>query len=330
MRSVLRILKWAGIVIVLLILGLVAFVQLTWDKKYDAPLPDITASTDSAVIARGKHLAFGPAHCGTCHVPVDKIMEVENGLVMPLMGGWSLTIPPGTVRAPNLTPDMETGIGKSSDGEIARVLRHSVKRDGRSLFPLMPFQDISDEDLTAIISFLRSQEPVKNEVKPTELSFMGKVVSALGLLKPVPPTGTPPKSVAIDSTIEYGKYLANSVANCVGCHTERDLKTGAFTGTPFAGGFLMPEDEYSMGYSFVTPNLTPDKLTGHIVEWDEKKFIERFRGGRVYPGTPMPWGSFGRMTDLELKAIYRYLQSLDPVANKVEKIVFAPGEEVPQ
>jgi hypothetical protein len=44
----------------------------------------------------------------------------------------------------------------------------------------------------------------------------------------------------------------------------------------------------------------------------------------------MPWGSFGRMTDLEIKAVYRYLMSLDPVPNKIEKVVFEPGEEIPK
>ena len=67
-----------------------------------------------------------------------------------------------------------------------------------------------------------------------------------------------------------------------------------------------------------------------MVEWDEKQFIKRFRSGRVYKGTPMPWGSFGRMTDLELKAIYRYLQSLDPEENTIEKVVYAPGEALPE
>src|SRR5690606_41627233 len=110
--------------------------------KYHAPYPDITASTDSAVIARGKYLAFGPAHCGTCHVPMNKVMDVENGEEIPHSGGWELTIPPGTFRAPNLTPDMETGIGKLTDGEIARTMRHMVGNDGRCIMPFMHFAEM--------------------------------------------------------------------------------------------------------------------------------------------------------------------------------------------
>ncbi|HMP32344.1 MAG TPA: hypothetical protein PKD85_22235, partial [Saprospiraceae bacterium] len=210
---------------------------------------------------------------------------------------------------------------------IARSLRYSVNRNNGHLFPFMPFQELSDEDLTAIVSFLRSQEPVTHKVEPSEYTFLGKALMAFGLMKPQGPTNTPPKSVEIDSTIAYGSYLANRVANCNGCHTKRDFMTGAFIGEPLAGGTQFLPDVFSQGYSFVTPNLTPHQETGIIATWDESTFITRMRGGRVHNGTPMPWAIFGRMTDLELKAIYRYLQSLDPVDNKIDKIVYAPGEK---
>ncbi len=316
-------------VIALLIVGLVLFVSVTWDKTYEAPLPDFKASTDPAIIARGKHLAFGPAHCATCHIPLDQISELQSGKEMPLIGGLELDIPPGTFRAPNLTPDMETGIGKYSDGQIARALRHMVKHDGRILFPFMPFQELSDEDVVAVISFLRSQKPVNHLVKPSEYKFLGKALLAFGVLKPEGAKNTPPKSVVQDTTIIYGKYIANSVTNCVGCHTERDMKTGEFIGKPFAGGLKFQPDELSFGYSFVTPNLTPDEETGIMAYWNEKTFINRLKGGRVHKGSHMPWESFARMDTVEIKAIYAYLHSLKPVKNKIAKIVFEPGEILP-
>ncbi len=190
----------------------------------------------------------------------------------------------------------------------------------------MPYQELSDDDLTAIVSFLRSQKPVEHYVEPTEYSFIGKAIMAFGLLKPEGPKNKPSKSIEIDSTIKYGAYLANSVGNCFGCHTKRDLKTGMLVGTAFAGGGIFPADEFSKGYSFFSPNLTPHKETGVMTEWDFNTFKERFRSGRTQEGTPMPWGAFSRMDDLELKALYRYLQSLDPVENKIDKAVYAPGE----
>ena len=317
------------IVITVLIAGLIVFVMASWDKNYDIELPDIKASTDSVVIARGEHLIFGPAHCATCHMPVDKFDEVEAGAKLPLQGGWELDIPPGIFRAPNLTPD-ESGIGKYSDGEIARALRHMVNPMGKAMFPFMPFQNISDEDLTSIISYLRSQKAVYNKLQRTELSFLGKALSALGAIVPEGPKTTPPASVSIDSTAEYGKYLARSVANCVGCHTERDLKTGEFIGEDFAGGLRLPPDPLSKGKSFITPNITPDNETGKMVSWNESVFITRFKAGRVIDGSPMPWGAFSNMDTLELKALYRFLQTISPVKNKIDKLEFAPGEEFPE
>lgn len=330
MNHLLKILKWTGLILGVILILFYSFVELTWNKKYDAPYPELKASNDSALIARGKYLAFGPAHCATCHVPMDKIVEVENGLQIPLSGGWELSIPPGTFRAPNITPDMETGIGKLTDREIARTLRYMVGSDGRCIMPFMPFTELSDEDLTAIISFLRSQEPVRHEVKKIEYSFIGRMVMAIGLLKPEGSKGNPPKKIPIDTTIEYGHYIANYMANCVGCHTKRDMKTGAFIGEAFAGGMLFPPDPFSEGKSFMTPNLTPDKETGLITEWTEDAFVGRMKAGRVHKGSPMPWGSFSRMDKSDLKAIFRYLKSLKPISNKVEKTVFNIGEDLPE
>lgn len=322
------VLKWLAIGVLSLIGLFFVFVQLTWDKTYEAPLPEIVASTDSAVIARGKYLAFGPAHCGTCHVPMDMIKHVENtGEQIPLSGGWEFPIPPGTFRAPNLTPDKETGIGELTDGQVARALRYNVKRNDRCLFPFMPFQDMSDEDLTAIVSFLRSQDPVRHDVKKTELSFLGKAVSALGFIKPTFPTGTPPASVPKEPTAAYGSYLTHSVANCYGCHTDRDLKTGVFTGKPFAGGLYFEPDVFSDGYSFRAPNLTPHEETGLITGWSEEVFVNRFKLGRVHEGSPMPWGAFSRMDTTDLLAIYRYLRTVEPIESKIPQIVFQPGEK---
>lgn len=325
-----KFLKRVLMLLALIVVAFVLFVQLTWKKSYsDTPYPDFHASTDSAIIARGRYLAYGPAHCATCHMPMDRIVAVEGGAMDPLSGGWELSIPPGTFRAPNLTPHA-TGIGPRTDGELARALRHMVGHDGRGLMPFMPFQGLSDEDLTAVISYLRSQEPVEHAVVPQEFTFMGKAVMALGLIKPEGPKETPPARMERDSTVAYGHYLANYVANCVGCHTERDMKTGAFIGTPFAGGMHFEPDPFSNGWSHVSPNLTPHAEAGVMAAWDESTFVNRFKNGRILPGSPMPWGAFSRMDTVDLKALYRYLKSLPPNAKTIAKTAYAPGEAVPQ
>ena len=319
----------SGTFIVGVVVAGVLFVALSWDREHSAPLPDIRASNDSAVIARGKYLAFGPAHCASCHVPMEDIAAVEAGAEIPLSGGIEIAIPLGVFRAPNLTPDPETGIGKMSDAEIARALRFSVGHDGRCLMPFMPFQEMSREDMVAVISCLRSQPPVRHRVEPNEYSVLGRILLAFGLMKPQGPQQPPPQSVLPDSSVEYGRYLAHSVANCVGCHTNRDLQTGEFIGPLFAGGMRFGPDELSQGYVFVSPNLTPDPETGVMAHWSEAQFIARFRSGRVHPGSPMPWGAFAQMKERDLKALYRYLRSLQPVRNSVSQVVYAPGEPLP-
>ena len=194
-----------------LIGGLAITVMARQNVKYEAPYPDIIASTDSAVIARGKHLVFSSAHCIDCHNKQNSDSLINLGQEVPLSGGVAFELPVGTIYSKNITPDKETGIGRYSDGEIARALRYGVHPNGTAVFDFMPFHNTSDEDLTAIISYLRAQKPVKNKVPGHELNAIGKAVNAF-MVKPVGPTGEVPKSVVPDTTAVYGKYLVLSVA----------------------------------------------------------------------------------------------------------------------
>lgn len=311
--------KWAVIGIGGIVVLFVALVYAMQNRTYEAPLPAITASTDSAVIARGRHLVYGPAHCNFCHGSWEEMPKILSGETVDLKGGNAFQLPLGIIRTPNITSDMETGIGRQSDALIARSLRFGVDSEGHALFDFMPFHNLSDDDLTAVISYLRSLPPVHNPVVRREINFAGKVVNAF-LIKPVGPDGVPPKSITPDSSVAYGKYLAHSVANCVGCHTQRDMMTGAFTGKPFAGGLDMDSD-IRPDLVFTTPNLTPDRATGKIADWSEDEFILRFRAGVLEDGTVMPWGAYKNMTDMELKAIYRYLRTVPPVTNAVNQVV---------
>jgi mono/diheme cytochrome c family protein len=309
-----KFLKRTAVVLLIILIGLYVTIELMQNKKFDAPYPAIKASKDSAVIARGKGLVFGAAHCADCHAPADRVAQAEKGEEVPLSGGQVFELPIGRIYPPNITPHA-TGILNQTDGEIARALRFGVRNNGTALFDFMPFHNTSDEDLTAIISFLRSQPGVENNVPKNKKNLLGKAVTAF-LLKPVGPAGPVPPSVITDTTVEYGSYLANSVANCRGCHTNRDLMSGAFIGKDFAGGFKMDTRTDSGTYYITTPNLTPD-ATGRITGWTEERFIERFRMGRIIPQSHMPWGPFSRMTDGQLKAIYKFLQTVKPVQNKV-------------
>src|SRR5688572_3952830 len=114
-----KILKWTGIVLLVILAGLYIYVITHQRRTFSAPFPNVKAVTDSAVIARGKHLVFGPAHCANCHASPDMADRVLKGETVPLAGGYAFDIPIGKIFAKNLTPD-KTGIGDISDGQIAR------------------------------------------------------------------------------------------------------------------------------------------------------------------------------------------------------------------
>lgn len=308
-----KILKWTGITVLLLIAGIVIATASRQHLTYDAPYPDIKASSDSVVIARGRHIVLGPGHCVDCHSPVrntDSLLAL--GQEVPLTGGFAFDLPFGKFYTRNLTPDASTGIGHYSDAELGRLLRYSVKKNGEAALPFMPFQEMSDEDLTAIVSYLRSLKPVSNKVPDHQYNLLGRVIKAF-MIKPSGPAGQPPVSVPEDSTADYGKHMVMAVANCNECHTRRD-GVGNYVGEHMAGGNEFREEGKP---TLVTPNLTPDP-SGRIFNWSEEDFIRRFRMGRTIPYSHMPWESYRRMSDTELKAIYNYLRTIKAVKTEVK------------
>jgi mono/diheme cytochrome c family protein len=314
--------------------ALAVYVSQTWVRTWDAPLPDIHASSDPAVIRRGEYLVFGPAHCSECHTKPTEDAEFSVAAPdhPPLVGGRRMAAPPlGALYTKNLTPDPETGIGRYTDPQIARMLRSSVRPNGRaSVQLLMPFGDMSDADLTAIVSFLRSQPPVRNVVPENEFTLIGKVIKSVSpMFKPR--TMVHPPSVAPEErpTRERGEYLARSVGNCGGCHTRHDPMTFANTGAEFAGGEEM-EPALRPGADpniwFRTPNLTP-AIDGALHKFpDRETFIARFQhGGFHYEGSPMPWEPYSRMSADDLGALYEYFHSLAPQAGPTGSPAFRKG-----
>jgi mono/diheme cytochrome c family protein len=315
--KILKVLKWTVTALGAIIVIVGVYVAATWDRTYDAPYPQITASQDPTVIAHGEYLVTGPAHCSACHLngPADLTRYIA-GEKMPLRGGWRFPIGPlGFVFSRNLTPDKATGIGRYTDAQVARVMRHSVLPDGRAtIAPMMPYGNMSDDDVTAVISYLRAQAPVANPVPANEWGLLGKVVIALTpTLRPRLDVNPPAHSPAEAATKERGEYLARYVANCEGCHTPRDPMTYEATGPAFSGGFLMePEGEGAdKSMRFRTPNLTPESAGSFATFPDADAFVGRFRTtGRVFAGSPMPWESYRQITETDLRALYEFFRTL--------------------
>jgi len=126
------------------------------------PPSDLKVELTPERVARGEYLVKHVFECVGCHS--DHLYERWGMPVKPgtlLQGGFRFTkeqAVPGEVTAQNLTADVETGLGSWTDGEIVRAIREGINRDGRAMFPMMPYPDylgMSDDDVHAVVAYLR-------------------------------------------------------------------------------------------------------------------------------------------------------------------------------
>jgi mono/diheme cytochrome c family protein len=316
-----KLLKYSAIlvgVLVVALVGLVAYAGATADGRLqfdDAARPTLAATADAALIAEGSYLVHGPAHCAQCHSTADR-EHPELISTTPLQGGLAFAMGPlGTRYARNLTPHPTTGLGNVSDADIARTLRTGVMHDGElSFFMRYSAANLSEHDIVAVISYLRSIAPVDNAVDPGSWALFGKVLLTYAFPPLTPRPGDAPEYVAEGSapSVERGEYLAQSVMLCTSCHTEFDMATFEPVGPTAAGSLPDPSHGSDHGMEFVAPNLTshPTGITGQL---SEDAFVARLRGGRVYASSIMPWENFAATHENDLRSVYRYLTSLPPV-----------------
>jgi len=321
-KKLLKGLGFAVLAILVTVVGFYIFVEATWEQDYsDIDYPDVTASTDPAIIAQGRYLVHGPAHCSACHSvdEMDRRQDVGNEPPPAISGGLAFDLPFGVFNAANLTSHEATGLGRRTDREIARTIRHGVLSDGSlSVFMSFAVGPMSDEDLTAIVSYLRSTEPVDNPVPPSAPNFVGHAFVVLMGLGPNQQTGLPHVAAADEPSVARGDYLANGPALCYGCHSPLDLADGmSLAGDAFSGGTEPEPDMTEEGMEIIAPNLTPHEL-GHMNGWDEDLFVQRLTAGeRHVEGSKMPWENFSRLTESDARSIWRYLQTVEPSSRRV-------------
>lgn len=303
----------AGIAIVVgAVLAIVAARRL--DRQYAAPTPGIARATSPDAVARGARL-YRTA-CVSCHTEPGSAHSCGATI-----RNFPTTF--GTIVSSNLTRDRDRGIGARSDGEIARLLRHGVTADGRYSRTMPRARLLGDDDIAALLGFLRSDDPLFapcGEAGPSgRLSVVGRI--ALALLGPKAPADgsfdpapvpVPPRA----ATAAYGRYLASAIYGCVGCHTDSVDEVEVKLAAPnlLAGGFEFPDPR---GDRVVSTNLTPDP-TG-LAGWTLAQFQSALSTGIGPEGapirSPMP---ILRFTDpVETEALYRYLQSVPPVSRAI-------------
>ncbi len=207
-----------------------------------APLPP-------DVLARGKYI-FGAA--GGCHTEPGKASTLLNA------GGRRYDGPFGTVYSSNITPDRETGIGSWADDEIIAAIRLGRRPDGERLIPVHPytvFNGMAEEDLRALVAYLRSLPPIHrpNQPKKIIVPFFESVFLPAWLAAFAPKETPPP--TAPTSGPARGEYLVRAVGHCGECHTPRGLTMAVDNSRFLAGNQNGPENS-------VVPNITPDPTTG--------------------------------------------------------------------
>jgi len=286
-----RFIRWAGGVLsglLTVILTLVVVVSAIGLFKLYGPHPvqafSVSVANTPQQVARGEHIAS--IICIDCHSPTKQL---------PLSGGRDVgkesPIPIGSLTSFNLTPGGP--LNDWSDGEIFRALREGVDQQGRTLIAMsgLPTRWMSDEDIKAVIAYLRSQPAIPSTSKegddPNLLFAIFLGTNLLPAPEPVAGMVTAPEKA---ETPEYGKYIVSFVG-CTDCH-----------GADLSGG-------KSGGLNPVGPNLRIVKA------WTRGQFISTLRSGTTPEGMQlnpkiMQWDVYGHMDDEELGAVYAYLNSL--------------------
>lgn len=285
-----------------------------------------------ALVERGRYLTINVLQCVDCHSVRDWTLyggpPVEPvGAGRPCMDKNTPTAGvnvgqeyfPGVLCIRNITQDGDTGIGAWTNGEIVRAVREGVDRNGKGLFPIMPYfiyRNLADQDMRAVLAYLRTMPAVSSIRPEKQIDFP---MSALVHFWPEPVTR---EIVAPDpsDTVAYGEYLSR-IARCEFCHTPRNPQSmDGFEGRHLAGGmpfFLNGKVMYSM-------NLTPHE--SGLGSWTKEQFIARFKEFETPVPVPpeantlMNWNAFAGMTEQDLSALWDYFQSVTPVPYRQEPI----------
>ncbi|MFT3808078.1 c-type cytochrome [Arenimonas sp.] len=296
MKKLLKLLLALIVVLVLIVAALFAYGQWRFSqataKRYPIADPKLTLVRDAATIERGRH-QFNVLACVECHG------KDGSGQIAIDAG------PVGVIVAPNLTPG---ALPASYDADgIAAAIRHGLRADGTPLL-VMPSEDfahLSDEDTAALVTYIQSMPRSTNDPGKSALKPLGYILFGLGKLPLLPaehidhsPRERATPVVAV--TAEYGEYLARA---CTGCHA-RDYAGQHVPGTP-------PEFPDAA-------NLTPH--ADGLKDWTQDDFVRAIREGKRPDGRElnrfMPWPVMKQMSDTELAAIWTYLRTLPPVADK--------------
>jgi mono/diheme cytochrome c family protein len=328
MKKFLKIIGYILLVVIVLIAGMLVYVKSALPNVGQAP--DLKIEYTREKIERGKYLANHVSVCIDCHSTRD--WSKFSGPITPGTTGrggerFDQTVGfPGVYYSRNITP---AGIQRYTDGELFRLITTGVTKEGRAMFPVMPYAHygkMDPEDIQSIIAYIRSLPAIENQVPESVSDFPMNFI-----LNTIPKKADPQKIPPKENQLAYGAYMANA-SGCNECHTQVD-KGRIIESLEFSGGreFNMPDKSVIR-----SANITPDEKTG-IGKWTEDVFVGRFKmyvDSNYHPQTVpsgqfqsiMPWTMYGGMEKEDLIAIYKYLQTVKPLSNTVVKFSPPPAK----
>ena len=251
---------------------------------------------------RGEYLSKAGG-CLGCHT------EAKQGAA-PYAGGRELKTPFGTFYGPNITPHPQAGIGRWSEADFIRAMRHGRRPDGANYFPAFPypsFTKINDADLRDLWAYLRTLPQSSQKSREHELPFYFSWRFLITFWKWFFFTPGPFASIpGVSDVVNRGAYLVQALGHCGECHTPRNFLGGTrrdrfLAGTPDAS------------------NLTPTRLK----KWGDGELKEFLTTGTTSDGD-VPAEEMGevirnttsQLTPQDLSAMIAYLRSLPPIADE--------------
>jgi hypothetical protein len=266
-------------------------------------------SADDELIERGTYIVETIAACGNCHTPkdMDTALDIQS---LAYAGSYVIKDPGFVAYAPNITMDVETGIGSWTDEEIIVSIRDGLRPDGTILGPPMPssfYRTMSDYDVRAIVAYMRTFKPVKNAVPKSQYNI--PLPANYGpMIGSVPP-------VSKDDALAYGKYVTVSLGHCIGCHTP--VAKGQFDFSRTNVGGRLFTNIHGLGFTTVSTNITPHPVAG-IGSWTDVEIKRAItdgigRDGRVL-SKAMGFAHYKNISAEDLDAIVLYLRSLPPLS----------------
>jgi mono/diheme cytochrome c family protein len=252
-------------------------------------------------LERGEYLVRAGS-CRACHTA-----EPEQDFA----GGFRLATKFGDFYTPNITPDMETGIGKWNPAEFRQALRQGIAPDGHIYYPTFPypsFTKMTDDDIDAIFGYLRTQRPIKKINRPFRLKFPFDQRWLMHIWKfnfvtigPLEPN--PQESEAWNR----GAYYVEAVLHCAECHTPR-------------GCLGQPKDNLAMsGSELIFEGVHPPNITPAALPWTSEQWMTFLASGidpkGNTPGTEMALvvRATSALSRSDQEAVTQYLRALTPV-----------------